>query len=319
MVTARGVAVILSLKFLKRTALVLPEPAKTDIRKSVEVGWEMAHLVNPAPIVLRLALRPKRRILTYPDVPSRYQSIFKVCAFNGFRIVTDPREPHDVAFHFQYQLQPCRFPFSKPTANRNCGDVSKRRIAEVFEKVFGYALAVSPVSFEGIMVEKPNDNYTFEGRILHGPLRREDIDPERVYERYVDTVTDGEAVDLRTPIYGQEIPVVYEKRRPQIGGLKDHTSAKIRDPEEVYSPSERNSLLKFSKELGLDYGELDVLRDVDDKRIYVVDVNNTPAGPPKQLSNAEITAALRMLSPSFERLLDFVVERDSSSSIAQPE
>jgi len=194
--------------------------------------------------------------------------------------------------------------------------VSKRHVAEVFEKVFGYTLAVAPQSFEGAMVEKPNGNYTFEGRILEGPLRREDIDSERVYERYIDTVVDGEAVDLRTPIYGQEIPVVYEKRRPQHGGLKDHTSAKIRDPEKVYSPSERDSLLLFAKELGLDYGELDVLRDVSDGRIYIVDVNNTPAGPPQQMSNAEITAALRILSPSFERLLDFVVERDYLSSIA---
>jgi hypothetical protein len=31
--------------------------------------------------------------------------------------------------------------------------------------------------------------------------------------------------------------------------------------------------------MGLDYGELDVLRDADDGRLYVVDVNTTPFGP----------------------------------------
>lgn len=288
------------------------------MRRSVDVGWEMAHLVEPAPVVLRLALRPSRRILAWPDVPSRYQVLFKLCALNGFRIVTDPKEPHDVAFHFEYRVQPCRLPSDKPTVNRDCGDVSKRRVAEVFEKVFGYALAVAPQIHDGAMVEKPNGNYTFEGRILHGPLRQEHIDPDRVYERFIDTVVAGEAVDLRTPVYGQEIPIVYAKRRPQSGGLKDHTSAKICDPEDVYSPSERDGLLMFARELGLDYGELDVLRDRKDGRIYVVDVNNTPAGPPQQMSDAEIATALRMISPSFERLLDFVAERDSARPAAHP-
>jgi hypothetical protein len=31
--------------------------------------------------------------------------------------------------------------------------------------------------------------------------------------------------------------------------------------------------------MGLDFGELDILRDNDDGRIYIVDVNNTPSGP----------------------------------------
>jgi hypothetical protein len=30
--------------------------------------------------------------------------------------------------------------------------------------------------------------------------------------------------------------------------------------------------------MGVDYGELDVLRDVEDGRLYVVDVNDTPSG-----------------------------------------
>ncbi|QFU10371.1 hypothetical protein PARPLA_03288 [Rhodobacteraceae bacterium THAF1] len=279
------------------------------MRDSVEVGWEIAHLARPGPIALRLALCPRRRILTYPDVPSRYQALYKLCAVNGYRIVKDPEKPHDLAFHFQYQLQPCELPLSKPTVNRGCGDVSKRRVAEVFEEIFGYKLAISPTLFEGLMVEKPNGNHTFDGRVLQGPIKPDDIMPDRVYERHIDTADNEEAVDLRTVIYGQEIPIVYEKRRPKSGGLKDNTFAKIRDPEEVFSSTERSALLAFSEKLQLDYGELDVLRDVNDNRIYVVDVNNTPAGPPKQMSDADIAEALKILSPSFERLLERVEER----------
>lgn len=32
--------------------------------------------------------------------------------------------------------------------------------------------------------------------------------------------------------------------------------------------------------MGLDYGELDVLRDTEDGKLYVADVNNTPWDPP---------------------------------------
>jgi hypothetical protein len=32
--------------------------------------------------------------------------------------------------------------------------------------------------------------------------------------------------------------------------------------------------------MGLDYGELDAVRDAASGRLYVLDVNNTPFGPP---------------------------------------
>ncbi len=303
---------ILSLALLKRLANVLPQPARSHTLEAVRVGWEMAHLVRPGRTAFRLAFRPRRRIVTYPDAPSRYQVLFKLAAYNGFRIVTDPGDRHDLAFHFQYHARPCELPRSTPTVNRNCGDVSKQRVAQTFADTFGYALAVDPLTFQGLLVEKPDSNHTFEGRVLQGPLRREDIKSDRVYERYIDTVADGEAVDLRTPIYGREIPVVYEKRRPKDVGLKDVRSAKIRSPGAVFSPQEQALLVQFAGAIGLDYGELDVLRDVKDQRIYVVDVNNTPAGPPKQMTSAEIAAALDLLSPSFNRMLDHVIEREGA-------
>lgn len=43
---------------------------------------------------------------------------------------------------------------------------------------------------------------------------------------------------------------------------------------------EAELLLRLCRALGLDYGELDVLRDVEDGKLYVVDVNNTPWAPP---------------------------------------
>ena len=37
-------------------------------------------------------------------------------------------------------------------------------------------------------------------------------------------------------------------------------------------------ILAVCREMGLDYGELDVLRDREDGRLYILDVNDTPSG-----------------------------------------
>lgn len=50
-------------------------------------------------------------------------------------------------------------------------------------------------------------------------------------------------------------------------------------PADIFSAAELAQLLDFGARIGLEYGELDVLRDRDSGRIYVVDVNRTPYGP----------------------------------------
>jgi len=51
----------------------------------------------------------------------------------------------------------------------------------------------------------------------------------------------------------------------------------------------------------LDYGELDVLRDNDNGKIYIVDVSNTPWGPPNNISNKEGKIALIKLADTFRK------------------
>ena len=52
--------------------------------------------------------------------------------------------------------------------------------------------------------------------------------------------------------------------------------------------------------LGLDYGEIDVLRDRNEGKIYIVDVNNNPAGPPEPISALDGNLAIVRLAEAFE-------------------
>jgi glutathione synthase/RimK-type ligase-like ATP-grasp enzyme len=112
-------------------------------------------------------------------------------------------------------------------------------------------------------------------------------------------------LDHRVPVVGGEIPLVYLKRRP----LRDRFSntnlrVGLADAGEVFSAAERERLLAFCRAMGLDLGEIDVLRDAGDGRIYVVDVNRTAWGPPRSMRTADAVRAVRAYAAALSRLAE---------------
>ena len=71
------------------------------------------------------------------------------------------------------------------------------------------------------------------------------------------------------------------------------------DATDVYSPHEIGRIIQFCNKMGLDYGELDIIRDDEEGRIFIVDCNNTPGGPTK-LTAGEMFSALHKLSRGFQ-------------------
>ena len=70
-------------------------------------------------------------------------------------------------------------------------------------------------------------------------------------------------------------------------------------PDEV--PDEVERLLEFCGAIGLDYGELDVLLDNGDGRIYVVDVNN-PRRTAVYLPDVDAEIALQQMVDVFTQV-----------------
>lgn len=278
------------------------ERIRNRARNAAWTASNVKPFAHPLPVALRLLL-PRLRLLCYPGRPSRWQILYKICAVNGYQIATDPAGRYDVAIHFAGG-GPCELPADRVVLNRSCTDISKTHVAEVFERIFGYGLAVDPTTYEGAMVEKSDENYTHDGRILQGPLAPGELRPGRVYQRLIGNVDGAESVDLRTPIYGGRVPLVYFKRRPIDGRFASkNNSARVRETEEIYSPAELADLSRFAAAVGLDFGELDVLRDRGDGRIYVVDVANRPAGPTNGMEEADARNAVRRLARAFAELV----------------
>lgn len=277
--------------------LVIDRALLTDV-------WRWASLYAPVRAVgalLRL-VRPSARVWFAPDKARPWYLVWNVATWAGARFASRP-EDADVAFFFDDSTHgvPPVAPGLR-LINGRCTDVSKSRVAEAFERVFGYPLAVDPRTWTGPAVEKGELNGAHDGRTVVCPT---DPLPGRIYQRVVDN-SDGQFVDdLRTPMVAGRPVVVFVKRRPIRDRFANYnTRVTLTTPEAVFSPDEIERLSAFAAEMGLDWGGLDVLRDRASGRLYVVDVNKTDMGPPLALPWTDKLRAIGRLAKAFRALVE---------------
>ena len=260
----------------------------------------------------------RKKVLFYPDRPQSLFVIYKIFLALGFHLTTNPLEHCDIAMKWRNTIGTGN-PFFPPEAeleglvekrpdlrvlNMNCNDVSKKRVSVVFEEIFGYSTSINPGTYSGKCVMKSDWNGLHVGEIIECPteIRREGF----VYEKLVNNETgDGLVQDIRVPIFGRTIPFVYLKSRPVQERLVDrsHTLSKtvMAEVSDCFTNEEVKKIHRFCEKLGLDYGEIDILRDRGDQKIYIVDVNNDPSGPPDPISGEYPLPAIVRLAQAFEQ------------------
>jgi hypothetical protein len=248
----------------------------------------------------RRIVSPGPAIWFTPHRPHGWYMIWNAAAWIGARMAKRP-ERADVAFYFEDATEG-RPPQAHGLAciNAKCDNVSKSHVAAVFEAVFGYSLAIDPSRAEGPAVEKGEINGAHDGRLVQCPC--EPL-PGRVYQRLIETGDDAAVEDLRTPCVGGEPVVVFVKRRPKDQRFANfNTSVQLADPAKVFTAAEREKIAAFAAAMNLDWGGLDVLRDRESGRIYIVDVNKTDM-PPLALSFAAKVRSTRLMGMALERLI----------------
>lgn len=301
---------------------IVPEAAKTPVHR---LRWEarlyqtLRHFSDSRAEALRrytaLLVRPQKRVLFHPQMPGYKQVVYKACVLNGYRPTRNRSAPFDFAFKYWDVTahDPLDFAFALrrgPVLNADSTDISKARVQRLFRDVFGYDLGVDPTVYQGAVLKKSNDNCAHDGEIVRCPLSPEALEPGFVYEKVIDIQTsDGHFKDHRVPVYGGQIPLVYLKYRPPHDRYKSVSHSEIKRPSEVFSAGEIEKILQFASQMGVDFAELDVLRDNGDGRIYIVDVNNTPSGPLAGVTASQQRQALSILAPAFAQMVNGRIER----------
>ncbi len=285
---------------------VLPESKREEIwkwRHRAPRYWRFA-LLRARYRFIRKAV-PRVTILFYPTAPQQLEfGIWKICRLNGYRITTDPEARFDLAVIWEdatwREADDTTRAIARrgPCLNAGCMDISKQHVQQVFSDVFGYALAVDPRIHNGLCVRKSDANHRHDGQIVTCPLTNPK--PDCVYQKLINNRHGESSVEeIRVSVFGSQIPFVCLKYRHIDNRFRDYFGSVLRDARDIFTDSEIKLIGNFCCQLKLDYGELDVLRDIDDGRIYIVDANNTPTGPPRHLSKADEWRALRLMAETF--------------------
>jgi hypothetical protein len=191
---------------------------------------------------------------------------------------------------------------AKRWINGRCQDIRKSTISKLNAEVFGRPLAIDPTTYRGEAVEKSEENGMHDGSIITCPIPapREG----KVYQKAINNEVASRTIeDLRAVVVGHEVAFVYRKVRSiRDRFLNNQANVRIEDATSVFSKEEIAQILCFTQKLGLDFGEIDVLRDQGSGYIYIVDANNTSIYPPIGLTYRERKACVQRVADVFARV-----------------
>ena len=238
-------------------------------------------------------------VLVHPDWPSKRASIMAYADALKWVVTNRPETPDrfngatalKLAFDDRTEKRQAQPGFW----NGHCLDISKSTLDRHHEAVFGYGLNVDPTSYSGPMLEKSEGNAVHDGREIQGPLIPAQLRAGKVYQRIIDNRTEnGLFEDLRVVVIQGEVPLVYRKRKSgSVRYTNETAEVDLADsPESVLSESEIAQIASLSVKMRSEFAELDVLRDRQDGRIYCVDLNPTPYGPPAGLNDSDRSMAI---------------------------
>ena len=231
-----------------------------------------------------------RFVLVHPDWPSKRASIMAYADALNWVVTNRANTPSrfngtttlKLAFDDRTEKRQAQPGFW----NGHCLDISKSTLDRHHHDVFGYGVNVDPTTHSGLMLEKSEGNAVHDGREIEGPLSPDHLEAGKVYQRIIDNRTEsGLFEDLRVVVINGQVPVVYRKRKSGEVRYTNETAEVdlAESPKNFFSEAELDQIVSLSAKMCAEFAELDVLRDRQDGRIYCVDLNPTPYGPPAGL------------------------------------
>ena len=170
--------------------------------------------------------------------------------------------------------------------NKNLKDISKLNLEKVHKEIFGYNLLIEPTKFDGEFISKGNGNKERAPLIpsykLHKrKLKLGEVNKNLIYQKNVNNTDDNNnIIDHRAFVFNYKVKyvikyVVDTKFLTRVGTTKKKEFVEF---EKYFDKSDIIKINRFINKLGVEYGEIDIIRDRNTKKLYLIDVNNTPSG-----------------------------------------
>lgn len=241
-----------------------------------------------------------KTILVYPEYPNKRTTIFKIAKHLNYNLTNNIKAKHNIAINWEDTTFRNHYPelenLSSKVINIKSTNISKVYVDKIFKDVFGYCTTINPKTYKGKIVRKSDLNAKHDGEILNGPF--ENVDPNSIYQILIDNSHGDDLVeDIRVPVIGTNLDFAYIKYRDINERFKNTTvKTKYVDINTVLSEEEIKLINLFCNKLNFEFGELDILRNKNDNKIYIVDINNTPYGPPANTTKENTTKAINKLA-----------------------
>ena len=285
-------------RVLEHKAVPLSSPSPLSVYLNRRLLYGLLYAVY---FIRRLA-KPNRKVFVVPTPPTRWHLLWLITAYLGVRVTTEPEESQLGCIHEDrtwVEQQPNESGWPKVMLNSRCLDISKRRVSEVHREIFGYNSSVDPTRHVGPMVRKSNTNARHDGQIIHGPINKRDS--AYVYQELIDNIINNDTVvEYRLFTIDNTFPFAMIKSRPLSARFQSETSPsgpgepstslgdaalpdmrpchiEVVEPSTLFSDTELAQIAALTRKMGLDFGEIDILRDRISKCAHVIDVNKTPA------------------------------------------
>lgn len=231
-------------------------------------------------------------VLFYPEYPLKRNLLHQIFKSLDYNITNNPNQ----TFQFVIKCKDTtidtgngneildKLSRNYKIINKDCLDISKKKVDKVFTEVFQYSSFVDPLTYNGKYIQKNDLNAKHDGFILTEPIQS--TKEGYVYQKLINNLyDDNTTIEMRVPVMKSHIPFVYYKYKP----ADDRFGCKLLKTEVInthkaLSSEEQEKIALFCQKMKLDFTELDILRDKDNQKIYITDANNNPTGPPSYVS-----------------------------------
>lgn len=240
-------------------------------------------------------------ILFYPNKLKGYARVKVLCDRGHIPYTENMDDGFTIVFNHDYNVVRNnrvidRLAESYPVINGQLKDVTKENVSRVHKDVFGYNADIDPENYTERYIRKTNRQGDKSGQVFDAPQKAE---AGFVYQRLINNVINGTRVEYRTYVIDGEIVWIREKWKKFLIHPELLMSRPMPD---AFSVEQRRKILEFCLVIGLDYGELDILKEKD--TIYIVDVNDIPGIRRDEVQQPGYDEELKRLTERFKDYVD---------------